>query len=48
MDWLAALAPLERLGSLQLNSCKALGAEATGLLCHLTSLTGLEAFRCFV
>lgn len=43
--WIAALAPLQRLSHLQLNSCRALREEAVPLLRLLSSLTGLHGFR---
>ncbi|KAI7842734.1 hypothetical protein COHA_003663 [Chlorella ohadii] len=45
-EWVAALAPLQRLSHLQLNSCRALRDEAVPPLCLLSSLTGLHGFRC--
>lgn len=44
--WIAALAPLQRLSHLQLNSCRKLREEAVPLLCLLSSLTCLHGFRC--
>ena len=43
--WAQALAPLQQLSQLTLDSCKGWDATAVAMMCGLTSLTGVQVLR---